>query len=102
MMKDVKKDAESIAHALKNVENAMQLKDPLDILMAFSQAPLVKIDKLLLLLEKVHRDIKFVQGDVEKRKEKALHNLGSVGADRYDIQKTIILKNMEVVEGWEV
>ena len=102
MMKEVKKDAGSIAHALKNVDNGILLKDPLDVLMAFSQAPLAKIDKLLLLLEKVHKDIKFVQGDIEKRREKAIQNLGGTRDDRYDAQKAIILKNMETVEGWEV
>ena len=58
MINAVKRDAEPIANALKNVDNAILLKDPLDILMAFSQDPLVRIDKLLILLEKVDKDIK--------------------------------------------
>ena len=102
LMKDVKREAESIAHALKNVDSAVLLKEPLDILMAFSQDPLFRIDKLLLLLEKVHGDIKFVQGDVERRKKKAIQNLGDGKDDRYLVQKSIIRENMEIVEGWEV
>lgn len=102
MIKAIEKDAAPIANALKNVGNAILLKDPLDILMAFSQDPLVRVDKLLLLLEKVDKDIKFVQKDVEKRKENAIQNIGGLKDSRYAVQKSIIQKNIATVEGWEV
>ena len=101
MINAVKRDAEPIANALKNVDNAILLKDPLDILMAFSQDPLVRIDKLLILLEKVDKDIKFVRDDIEKRKEKVSKSLESIKDDRYGGQRLIIQKNIETVEGWE-
>lgn len=101
MINAVKRDAEPIANALKNVDNAILLKDPLDILMAFSQDPLVRIDKLLILLEKVDKDIKFVRADIEKRKEKVSKSLESIKDDRYGGQRLIIQKNIETVEGWE-
>lgn len=101
MINAVKRDAEPIANALKNVDNAILLKDPLDILMAFSQDPLVRIDKLLILLEKVDKDIKFVRDDIERRKEKASKRLDNIKDDRYGGQRSIIQKNIETVERWE-
>lgn len=101
MIKDVKRNAESIANALKNVDHAILLEAPLDILMAFSQDPLARIDKLLCLLEKVNKDIKYVQGDIEKRKEKAIQNLGNIKEHRYAVQKLMIQTDMDAVNGWE-
>lgn len=102
MIKDVKKDVEPIANALKNVEHAILLEEPLDILMAFSQDPLVRIDKLLNLLEKVSKDIKYVQADIEKRRGTIVQSLGNIKGDRYTVQKSTIQNDMDTVDSWEV
>lgn len=102
MIKDVKKNAESIANAIKNVDHGILLEEPLDILMAFSQDPLVKIDKLLSLLEKVSKDIEYVGGDIEKRRGRVIQSLGNIEGDRYAIQESVIQKDMGIVDSWEV
>ena len=100
MINIVRKDAGPIANAISNVQKAVLLEDPLDILMAFSQDPLARVSKLLELLTKVSNDISYVAKDIEKRKEKIVQNT-DMGEDRYSEQSAIIGKDLGIVEGWE-
>lgn len=100
MINIVRKDAGPIANAISNVQKAVLLEDPLDILMAFSQDPLARVSKLLELLIKVSNDIIYVAKDIEKRKEKIVQNT-DMGEDRYSEQSTIIGNDLGIVEGWE-
>ena len=69
--------------------------------MAFSQDPLIRVDKLLELLRKAENDIKFVQRDVEKRREKLVQKSAQTDG-RYANQQEIIENNLEIIKGWEV
>jgi len=95
----VRKDVKPISNAISNVIKAVSLTDPIDILMAFSQDPLVRIDKLLMLLLKVNADIKYVTNDVAKRKEK----IGEInnGSGAYSLQKKAIEDGLVMIEEWE-
>jgi len=97
----VRRDAEPIANAIKKVAEAVKLTDSLDILMAFSQDPLIRVNKLLELLTKAKNDIKFVQRDVEKRREKLVQK-SSQTEGSYAKQKEVIEDNREIIKGWEV
>lgn len=101
MINAVRRDAEPIANAIKKVAEAVKLTDSLDILMAFSQDPLIRVNKLLELLTKAKNDIKFVQRDVEKRREKLVQK-SSQTEGSYAKQKEVIEDNREIIKGWEV
>lgn len=101
MINVVRREAEPIANAVKKVVEAVKLTDSLDILMAFSQDPLIRVSKLLELLTKAENDIKFVQRDVEKRREKLVQKSAQTG-DRYVKQQEVIESNLEIIKGWEV
>lgn len=98
----VRKDIKPIANAISNVSDSTELTDPLDILMAFSQDPLLRIDKLLLLLNKAAKDVEYVKQDVQKRKEKAVQGTGGESSSRYATQRTLIDKNLQMADRWEV
>ncbi len=100
MIDAVKKDVVPIANAISNVQKAVRLEEPLDILMAFSQDPLARVEKLLKLLIKVSNDLGSVARDIEKRKEKLVQNT-NIGDDRYSQQSAVISKDLEIVTGWE-
>lgn len=100
MIEAVKKDVVPIANAIANVQKGVLLEDSLDILMAFSQDPLVRVTKLLELLVKVSNDISYVARDIEKRKGNLVQNT-SMGESRYSQQNTILSKDIEIVDEWE-
>ena len=100
MIDAVKKDVVPIANAIANVQKGVLLEDSLDILMAFSQDPLVRVTKLLELLVKVSNDISYVARDIEKRKGNLVQNT-SMGESRYSQQNTILNKDIEIVDEWE-
>ena len=100
MIDAVKKDVVPIANAIANVQKAVLLEDSLDILMAFSQDPLVRVTKLLELLKKVSSDISSVTRDIEKRRGNLGQNT-NIGENRYSQQITTIKKDFETVDGWE-
>lgn len=100
MIEAVKKDVAPIANAISNIQKAVQLEDSLDILMAFSQDPLARVEKLLELLTKVSSDINSVTREVEKKKGELIQKT-KIGGRRYSEQKAIIDKDFEIVKGWE-
>ena len=102
LMEAVKKDVKPIANAINNVKKSVRLSDPIDILMAFSQDPIARIDKLLALLVKLDSDIKDVKNDLEKRKGGIMQVTAEGEGGRYSEQKAIIQQDIYLVNGWEV
>ena len=102
LIEAVKKDVKPIANAINNVKKSVELGDPIDILMAFSQDPLARVDKLLALLVKLASDIKDVKNDIEKRKSKVVQGAAEGEDGRYSAQKAVIEKDISSVNGWEV
>ena len=102
LIEAVKKDVKPIANAIKNVKKYVGLGDPIDILMAFSQDPLARVDKLLALLVKLASDIKDVKNDIEKRKEKVVLRTAEGEGGKYSTQKAVIEHDISMVNGWEV
>lgn len=102
LIDQVRKDIKPIANAIENVNEALGLTDTLDILMAFSQDPLVRIDRLLTLLLKATTDISYVTQEIEKRKGKVTQNNGGSEGGRYAQQLQMIEKDLQLVSKWEV
>lgn len=96
----IRKDIKPIANAISNVSESLELTDSLDVLMAFSQDPLLRIDKLLSLLNKAAKDVEYVKQDVQKRKEKAVQGTGGESSGRYVAQRLLIDNNLQTAGRW--
>ena len=101
LIESVRKSAKPVANAVNKVQKAVALSDSLDILMAFSQDPLIRVDKLLCILTKLATDMKFVQSDIEKRKSNVVKDTNESGSGRYATQKELIGNDLQIIEGWE-
>ena len=69
-MREVKKYSTSTSKAIKEIVAAQKTSNALDCIMAFSQDPIRKLEKLDQLLKKVTGDITKIQSELEVRKEK--------------------------------
>ena len=67
---EVKKYSTSTSKAIKEIVAAQKTSNALDCIMAFSQDPIRKLEKLDQLLKKVTADITKIQSELEVRKEK--------------------------------
>lgn len=67
---EVKKYATSTSKAIKEIVAAQRTSNALDCIMAFSQDPIRKVEKLYQLLKKVTADITKIQSELEVRKAK--------------------------------
>lgn len=101
MISDVKKNAKGICSAIEEIKTGLAASDSIDKLIAFSQDPMERINKLLTLMEKVEKDIQYVNNNVSKRRE----DLGIVddGATetKYAEEKIQLAYSGVVVAGWE-
>ena len=64
----VKKGAKQIAKALSDVGGALEEKDPLAVLLAFSGDPLTALKPLLDLFERLEADFKKIDAEMAKRR----------------------------------
>lgn len=101
MYSDVKKSAKGICAAINEVKEAVAVSDSIDKLMLFSQDPLMRIDKLLRLLEQTDKDIRYVNIAISKRREK-INIVNSGEASKYMDEKNQIVDLNKLVEDWEV
>ena len=67
---EVKKYAKSTSQAIQEILKAQKATNPLDCIMAFSQDPIRKVERLQQLLEKVTADIDKVISEVSVKKAK--------------------------------
>ena len=81
----VKKGAKQIAKALSDVGGALEEKDPLAVLLAFSGDPLTDLKPLLDLFERLEADFKKIDAEMAKRQAALGEEISAKGsADRYE------------------
>jgi len=98
----IKKDAKTIAVAFSEVEKGIECDDSLDVLLMFSKDPLSKLERLLLVLQTVQKDVEYVDRDVSKRKENIiLDNEGDLSA-RYGDSRRKIDDSRRLIADWKV
>lgn len=97
----IRKDAKQISNAINNVQKAMELSDPIKVLMAFSQDPLVRVDNIFDVLSKATNDMNSVQADIGKRKGQIAQASGGDTALRYANQLAVIKEDLAIISSWE-
>lgn len=98
----INKDAAAIGNAICDVAEAVEVEDPLECLMRFSQDPLSKLTRLLELLDKVQKDLDYANNDVTKRKAKITVSETGDGDRRYSAEQKAISSAKTTVDRWEV
>jgi hypothetical protein len=98
----VKKNAKGICYAIEEVDKAIEVTEPLTVLLKFSSDPLAKMNKLLALCLKLAKDIKYINNDVAKRYEKI--NVVDEGHEKakYVNERQQIMSAKDTVIEWEV
>lgn len=87
---DVKKYSRSTSLAIKDIVNAQKTDNALDCILAFSQDPIRKIERLSQLIEKVNADILKVQTEVEVRKTKYSGTSGDTSENIFADERTVL------------
>lgn len=87
---DVKKYSRSTSLAIKEIVNAQKTDNALDCILAFSQDPIKKVERLAQLIEKVNADILKVKAEVEVRKTKYSVTPGAESGNIFTGEKKII------------
>ena len=100
----VKKGAEKIAKAIRTAEKGMGETNPLEILMTFSADPLLTVEPLLKLLERLEKDFEKADREIAAREK----NLEAMGEDDgtplaamdpgQEIEKCLEILGLEVAE----
>jgi hypothetical protein len=102
LINGVKRNARGICYAIEEVGKAIEVTDPLLVLLKFSSDPLAKIDKLLALFLKLDKDIKYIKKDVAKRYEKINIVDGGDKKTQYVNERQQIILARTIVTEWEV
>ena len=88
---EVKKYSTSTSKAIKEIAVAQKTSNALDCIMAFSQDPIRKVEKLDQLLKKVTADIAKIQAELEVRKAKLGGGSNPSGSENvFDNEKATI------------
>lgn len=99
---EVKKYSTSTSKAIKDIVNAQKTTNALDCILAFSQDPIRKIERLVQLLKKVEVDISKIQNELKVRKEKLGGGANPTGSEHvFDVEKKIIRECQAIVDGLE-
>ena len=98
----IKKDAKTIAVAFREVEKGIDCDDSLDVLLMFSKDPLSKLERLLVVLQSVQKDVEYVAKDIAKRKENILVDNGGDLSARYEESRKKIEADSRLVVDWKV
>ena len=97
----VKKYSKSTSQAIKEIVNAQKTDNALDCIMAFSQDPIRRVEKLAQLVEKVNADISRVQTEVEVRKAKYSGTSGEDSGNIFADEKSTISNCETIIAGLE-
>ena len=97
----VKKYSKSTSQAIKEIVNAQKTDNALDCILAFSQDPIRRVERLAQLVEKVNADILKVQTEVEVRKAKYSGTSGDGSANIFADEKTTISNCKNIIAGLE-
>lgn len=98
----IKKDAKTIAVAFDEVEKGINCEYALDTLLMFSKDPLSKLERLLLILQNVKKDMEYVDRDIAKRKENIFVDNGGDLSARYKESQNKIEADCKAVADWKV
>ena len=98
----IKKDAKTIAVAFGEVEKGIDSDDSLDVLLMFSKDPLSKLERLLVALQTVQKDVEYVARDIAKRKENIFVDNGGDLSARYEESRKKIEADSRLVADWKV
>lgn len=88
---DVKKYSRSTSLAIKDIMSAQKTNNALDCILAFSQDPIRKVERLAQLIEKVNADILKVKAEVEVRKKKYSVTPSAESGNIFADEKAIII-----------
>lgn len=98
----MKKYSTSTSKAIKEIVVAQKTSNALDCIMAFSQDPIRKVEKLDQLLKKVTADIVKIQAELEVRKAKLGGGSNPSGSENvFENEKTIISECSAILESLE-
>lgn len=88
---DIKKSSKPISLAIKDIANARNTTNTLDCILAFSQDPIKRVEKLVQLLQKVVADVEKVKTELDVKKQKFGEGGNPSGsANVFDNEKKII------------
>ena len=87
---NVKKYSRTISLAIRAINNAQKTTNALDCILAFSQDPIRRVERLVKLLEKVTSDISKVQAEIKVRKDKYGGSAASGTGNVFENEKQII------------
>lgn len=98
---DVKKYSRSTSQAIKDIMNAQKTDNALDCILAFSQDPIRKVERLAQLIEKVNADIQKVKKETEVRKTKYSVTSSAESGNIFADEKAIIINCESVITEME-
>lgn len=99
---EVKKSSRSISQAIRDIINAKKATNVLDCILAFSQDPIRKVERLDLLLRNVVTDITKIQKELEVKKAKFGGGILTAGTDNvFENEKIIISDCSDIIAGLE-
>ena len=101
-MDEVKKYSTSTSKAIKEIVAAQKTTNALDCILAFSQDPIRKVEKLDQLLKKVVTDMAKIQAELSVRKEKLGGGNNPSGSQNvFENEKVTISECSKVLERLE-
>lgn len=98
----IRRDAKTISVAFSEVKKGTECGDPLDVLMMFSKDPLAKLERLLLALQIVQKDVEYVTRDISERRENIVLDNGGTFRARYEDSRRKIEEGGKLVADWKV
>ena len=99
---EVKKYSTSTSKAIKEIVNAQKADTALECILAFSQDPIRKVEKLDKLLKKVVADMSKIKAEVDVRQAKFGSGTTASGTDNvFENEKTIITNCSAIIAGLE-
>lgn len=99
---EVKKYSTSISKAIKEIVNAQNTDTALECILAFSQDPIRKVEKLDQLLKKVVADMSKIKAEVDVRRAKFGSSTSASGAENvFENEKTILSNCSAIIAGLE-
>ena len=87
---------------LEKLKKGIDCDDSLDVLLMFSKDPLSKLERLLVVLQSVQKDVEYVAKDIAKRKENILVDNGGDLSARYEESRKKIEADSRLVVDWKV
>lgn len=102
LFNDVKKNSRSTSQAIKDISKAQKMTNALDCILAFSQDPIRKVEKMDQLLKKVVADIEKVKAELEVGKQNFAGVKSATSSENlFESEKGIISECNKIIAGLE-